>query len=162
MLELPAAAVLLLAMTRSGPPPATWPIAPPSISRGFAPPSEEWLSGHRGIDLDAASGASVRAMATGIVTFVGTIAGTSVVTLDHGRIRSTYQPVSASVQVGDWVLRGEPIGTIAPDGGHCAGRCLHLGVLVGDAYLNPIPIIRGAAVLKPRPHLAAALAGGPA
>ena len=49
-----------------------------------------------------------------------------VVVVDHGSTRTTYEPVAATVQVGDVVARGQPIGTLELAGSHCFPlACLH-------------------------------------
>jgi murein DD-endopeptidase MepM/ murein hydrolase activator NlpD len=63
-----------------------------------------------------------------------------VVTVVHGRLRTTYEPVRASVSVGDRVSAGTVIGHLA-EGHDCGGgakTCLHLGLRRGDTYLNPL------------------------
>ena len=149
-------------------PPAAEPAwSPPldqhAVIEGFHPPSQDWTSGHRGVDFAAHTGDPVRAIGPGVVAFVGSIAGKPVITIDHlnGRgsagLRSTYEPVVASVAIGQRVSRGEQIGRIASAGGHCAGRCLHLGVRQGSVpstepgphYLDPLILLRPRAVLKP-------------
>jgi murein DD-endopeptidase MepM/ murein hydrolase activator NlpD len=120
-----------------------WPLTPPSVVRRFDPPPQPWLAGHRGVDLAATPGASVRAAGTGTVTFAGRIAGRGVVSVAHaGGLRTTYQPVTASVTVGDVVTTGTPLGTL--DAGHpgCpAAACLHWGLRRGDLYLDPLALL---------------------
>lgn len=123
------------------------------IIREFSPPSPNWLPGHRGIDLSARSGSLVKAPATGVITFADQLAGRGVVVINHGGVRSTYEPVSASVQVGDVVLPGEVIGKVNCGIGHCCknlrARCLHWGLLRGDKYLNPLGRLDLEVVLLP-------------
>jgi murein DD-endopeptidase MepM/ murein hydrolase activator NlpD len=64
------------------------------------------------------------------------LAGRGVVVVDHGAVRTTYEPVTASVSVGDQVLAGEQLGTLAP--GHGDGSSLHWGLRAGDEYLDPL------------------------
>lgn len=118
---------------------AVRPVAGPVI-RGFDPPDEPWLAGHRGIDLRAEPGTSVRAAADGRIGFAGEVAGKPVVTVIHGRLRTTYEPVRASVSVGDSVTAGTVIGQLV-EGHDCGGgadACLHLGLRRGDTYLDPM------------------------
>jgi murein DD-endopeptidase MepM/ murein hydrolase activator NlpD len=65
------------------------------------------------------------------------------VTIDHGQERSTYQPVTARVKVGDAVRPGQRIGTLLGSPSHCSGACLHLGRLVGEDYLDPLELLGG-------------------
>jgi murein DD-endopeptidase MepM/ murein hydrolase activator NlpD len=131
-----------------------WPVDSPTITRGFEPPSADWLAGHRGVDLAAQTGDPVRSMAAGTIGFAGQIGGVPVVTVRYpgsGHRRSTYEPVTASVHAGQRVAQGELIGTIAPAGGHCGGRgCLHVGLKTDAGYLDPASLLRRPpAVLKP-------------
>lgn len=155
----------LLAMIHPGPfaaasePPWGWPVAQPEVLRGFAQPEQDWSSGHRGIDLAAGPGERVSAIGSGIVAFVGVIDGKPIVSIDHPGtgLRSTYEPVLAVVSPGQAVAAGAPIGRVASAGGHCTGRCLHLGVkrLQSSspgrtwAYLDPMTLLRRWAILKP-------------
>lgn len=122
----------------------------PEIIRGFDPPAQRWQSGHRGIDLAAPAGAEVRATAGGRVTFAGRLAGRGVVVVDHGEVRTTYEPVTALRSVGDEVSVGDLIGRLEP--GHDCGRpgtdCLHLGLRRGEAYLDPALLLGGARAVR--------------
>jgi murein DD-endopeptidase MepM/ murein hydrolase activator NlpD len=77
-------------------------------------------------------------VARGRVTFAGSVAGVGVVTVDHGRERSTYQPVKARVKRGDTVAAGDVLGRLVGHGSHCATACLHLGRLEAESYLDPL------------------------
>ena len=129
------------------PSPANWPLADgPQVLRTFDPPATAWGAGHRGVDLLGRVGDPVLAAAAGTVTFVGTVAGTDVVTISHGSVRTTYEPVSAEVRVGQQVSLGSVIGALRA--GHCdnlaSGQaCLHWGLLRGEDYLDPLRLIPG-------------------
>ena len=120
-----------------------WPIAPrPVVVHRFAPPEQRWEAGHRGVDLGTVFGAPVRSAGAGVVGFAGVIGGKPVVTVVHGALRTTYEPVVATVRVGQAVLPGEPIGLLAVVGGHCLPRaCLHWGLLRGHTYLDPLTLV---------------------
>ena len=67
---------------------------PAAVSRPADIPEQNWKPGHRGVDLPLRLGADVLAAGDGVVAFVGVVAGTPVVSVDHaGGIRTTYQPV---------------------------------------------------------------------
>lgn len=102
----------------------------------FAPPPKDWQSGHRGTDLAARVGQSVNASAAGRVSFAGRVGGQPTVVVTHGGLRTTYQPVSAEVNVGQQVRLGERLGRLAP-GSHCRQPCLHWGLKQGERYLDP-------------------------
>ncbi len=106
----------------------------------FSPPAQRWLAGHRGVDLTARPGQTVMAAGSGRVSFVGDIAGRGVVTVTHGDLRTTYEPVVATVAPGQTISRGQSIGVIG-SGGHCDVRCLHWGLVNGDDYLDPMLLL---------------------
>lgn len=121
-----------------------WPVAPgpPVVVRGFDPPAQPWEPGHRGVDLLGTEGAPIRAAGVGVVTYAGPVAGVGVVTVTHGRLRTTYQPVAATVAAGDRVEVGDPIGTLTGAGSHCPpSACLHWGLLRGNTYLDPLDLV---------------------
>lgn len=124
------------------------------VVRGFDPPPVPWLPGHRGVDLAAVPGDAVLAAGAGTVTYAGPLAGRGVVTVTHGVLRTTYEPVSAVVAVGDEVSRGERIGVLATGTSHCGGipPCLHWGLRRGTIYLDPLLLLGlGHPVLLPIP-----------
>ncbi len=124
------------------PSPAGWPVGGrPQVVEGFDPPALRWLAGHRGVDLGADRGDPVLAAAFGRVSFAGRVGGRSVVSIDHGDVRTTYEPVEPMVITGQRVSRGQLIGRVV-GGGHCDGRCLHWGLRDGEEYLNPLLLIR--------------------
>ena len=116
------------------------------VSAPFAPGAADWDVGHRGVDLAATAGSWVLAAGAGRVVYAGDLAGRGVVSIDHGGLRTTYEPVDPSVSVGEQVFAGEVIGRIAATGGHC--RCLHWGLKRGSTYLDPMRLLRRI-VLKP-------------
>jgi len=115
---------------------AVWVVA------GYDPPAQRWNAGHRGVDLAAHRGAAVLAAAAGRVSFASRLAGRGVVVVDHGSVRTTYEPVDALAAVGDGVEAGAVIGRLGR-GGHCSSSCLHWGLKRGDTYLNPLLLVGG-------------------
>lgn len=140
-------AIVLLPLTpleaRATPPSWRWPLdGHPRVLRHFAPPAEPWLAGHRGIDLAAPASTPVLAAGPGKVGFAGRVAGTGVVTVDHGDgLRTTYLPVAASVKPGRPVASGALLGVIERSGDHCEESCLHWGLLREARYLNPLLLL---------------------
>jgi murein DD-endopeptidase MepM/ murein hydrolase activator NlpD len=134
-------------------------VDPPSgVERLFDPPEEEWGAGHRGVDLVAPEGARVVSPGPGVVTFAGQVARRGVVVVTHpDGLRTSLEPVVASVPVGSAVAAGAPIGVaesgVAESGvvegqgdgvtpNHCAPRsCVHWGVRRGDRYLDPLSLL---------------------
>jgi len=125
------------------PPSWVWPLdPPPGVVEGFDPPADPYGAGHRGVDLLGSPGQLVLAVAPGRVTFAGRVAGRDVVVVDHGRLRSTYQPVLAQVRVGARVSAGDRLGTLTTYGSHCLpDACLHLGARRGETYLDPLDLL---------------------
>lgn len=124
-------------------PDAVWPLDPqPEVASGFDPPETTWGAGHRGVDLRGSVAQQVRAAAAGTITFAGTLAGRGVVTVDHGGLRTTYEPVDAGVSMGDHVDAGDPIGRLQLPLSHCfPAACLHWGLLRGETYLDPLQLV---------------------
>ena len=130
----------------------TWPLSPAPVVRSFDPPPQPWLAGHRGADLAGAPGAPVVSAGPGTVLFAGVVAGRGVVSIGHpGGLRTTYEPVAATVRAGDGVRAGDPIGTLAAGHPGCpAAACLHWGLRRGEAYLDPLALLgRGRVRLLP-------------
>lgn len=121
-----------------------WPLdPPPQVVRGFEPPPEPWLAGHRGVDLAATAGQDVKSAGAGHVAFAGMVAGRPVVSVTHGALRTTYEPVHALVKAGEAIGAGEIIGTLSAAPSHCGpGRpCLHWGLRHGEQYLDPLALL---------------------
>ncbi len=122
-----------------------WPVpGPPRLGRLFDPPATRYGSGHRGVDLVAAAGSAVLAAGDGTVVFAGGLAGRGVVSIQHpDGLRTTYEPVTATVVVGAAVRAGQQIGILeAAHPGCAAPACLHWGVRRGaDSYLDPLRLI---------------------
>ncbi|MFE5487569.1 M23 family metallopeptidase [Streptomyces sp. NPDC056527] len=129
-----------------------WPVGPPrpEIIRGWDPPAGPYGPGHRGLDLAAPPGTAVNAAASGVVTFAGRVAGRGVLTITLPNtgsppLRTTYEPVTPMVTTGTTVTRGQQVATLTTppeETPHCPESCLHWGLLRGDTYLNPLPLLR--------------------
>ena len=119
------------------------PVEPGVLVAGFDPPALAWLPGHRGVDLAARTGEVVRAPADGVVTFAGPVAGRGVLVVTHDDgLRTSLEPVEPTVPRGTRVVAGDPVATLSAEAGHCAPEaCLHWGVRVGDAYVDPLTFL---------------------
>lgn len=135
----------------------TWPLAgEPPVVRGYAPPAQRYGAGHRGVDLGGAPGTPVLAAGDGEVAWAGVLAGRGVVVVRHGELRTTYEPVTATVTIGTSVGVGQPVGTLeAGHPGCSASACLHWGLKRGDTYLDPLTLV-GAGPVRLLPVLDAA------
>jgi murein DD-endopeptidase MepM/ murein hydrolase activator NlpD len=122
-----------------------WPVGVrPPVLRGWEPPATVYGPGHRGVDVAASAGEPVRAVAAGRVSFAGRVAGRGVVSVSLAGtdLRTTYEPVTATVRTGDEVAAGEVVGTVEAGGAHCGGRaCVHWGLLRGDVYVDPLLLL---------------------
>jgi murein DD-endopeptidase MepM/ murein hydrolase activator NlpD len=125
-----------------------WPLRPrPAVVRGFDAPSPNWNRGHRGVDLTGTAGQVVYAAGSGTVVFAGELAGRPVVSIAHpGGLRTSYEPVHASVRPGALVATGASIGKLVTGHAGCpAQACLHWGAMWGPAsqadYLNPLGLL---------------------
>jgi murein DD-endopeptidase MepM/ murein hydrolase activator NlpD len=175
MVLLPALAACVIAALSSVAAPSPEPAAasdrwvapldgPLVVVRRFDPPSDPWGAGHRGVDVRADAGATVRTAGTGRVTFAAVLAGRGVVVVSHGSLRTTYEPVDAAVAVGAVVVAGQPVGRLEAVGSHCRpASCLHWGLLRGSDYLDPLLLLlRGEVRLLPlSPGRASSAPDGP-
>lgn len=139
----PPAALPASLVPGPGVPSWEWPLAPkPRVLRAFDPPDKPWMSGHRGVDLEAVHDAApVTTPESGTVSFVGVVVDRPVITIDHGNgLRSSFEPVESTLATGDAVAKGDTIGTLLP--GHCSALpCVHWGVRRGEDYLNPLEFV---------------------
>ncbi|MET8686121.1 M23 family metallopeptidase [Streptomyces sp. NPDC004732] len=147
-LLLPTLAALLVTFLPPAPAPAsTWPVGTrPPVVRGWSPPATAYGAGHRGVDLTAEPGAAVRAVAPGRISFAGPVAGRGVVVVEldgtgDPPLRTTYEPVRATVKKGAEVAAGAPVGFLERPTGHCPTSCLHWGLRRAETYLNPMTLL---------------------
>ncbi len=121
------------------------PAAPTRAVRLYDPPAEPWAAGHRGIDLAARRGQAVLAPGPGVVAFAGRVASRGVVTIDHGGgWVSSLEPVGSRPRAGTVVATGDPVGIVGEGNGHCTrAPCLHWGVRVAGAYVDPLDVLAG-------------------
>jgi hypothetical protein len=128
-------------VAQAAPPRWPWPLSPaPTVVRPFEAPESDFGPGHRGIDLAASSGQPVTSATEGVVTVAGPVAGRGVVVVRTGDLRLTYEPVTASVHVGDTVTQHSVVGLVEAAGSHCDPEpCLHVGLRRGAEYVDPLP-----------------------
>lgn len=128
-----------------------WPVKPPHIVKAFNPPPKPWMAGHRGVDLAAKPGTSLFAPADGVISFVGKVAGKSVVTIRHGELTSTFEPAVTNLSVGVSVKQGQKFGHVEGGSDHCGKRCVQWGLKRKNrTYVNPSSMtVRKRIVLKP-------------
>lgn len=138
MVVLIVAALLAVPSFECWQPPVDAPVIDP-----YRAPACTWCPGNRGITYGPRAGTPVRAVASGVVSFAGLVAGTRyvVVALGDGR-RVTYGNLASGGPVtGSTVIVGQTIGRSSSQ--------LHFGLRVGERYVDPTPLI-GAWVGRPR------------
>lgn len=123
-----------------------WPLEPHEIARPFQTPAHTYGPGHRGVDLVGPVGQPVLAAGPGLVVYSGGLVDRGVVSLEHpGGLRTTYEPVTATVTAGQRVVRGQEIGRLEAGHPGCAARhprtCLHWGAHRGHEYLDPLRLV---------------------
>lgn len=149
--------LVVLAPPARAEPTWVWPLDPrPLVVHEFEPPDAPWGSGHRGVDLLGSPDEPIHAAGAGTVTYAGMLAGRGVITVTHGDLRTTYEPVRPEITVGAEVAAGAVLGTLETRLGHCLPRvCLHWGLRRGDVYLDPLDLVAdGPARLLPLGDLA--------
>lgn len=113
-------------------------VSPPvdgPVSAPFAPVGE--YAGHWGVDFSADPGSAVRAPASGVVTFAGSVAGMRTVTIEAmpGLKVSVSYLATVGVSAGTSVGRGQRIGTSGMPHGTPG---VHLSVRVDGRYVDPV------------------------
>lgn len=113
------------------------------VLNAFIAPPNRYAAGHRGVDLLAEVGAEVRAPADGVVAFAGWVVDRGVLSVDHAAgVRSSFEPVTASVTVGQRVRAGDLLGVVVSGHRRCApALCLHWGVRVNGEYVDPMLLL---------------------
>lgn len=116
----------------------------------FRAPATPWSSGHRGIDLAVGENRILVAPADGRVSFVGSVGGKSVVSIDHGGYVSSLEPAADAPLVGTAVRAGERVAVAVGGSDHCGDSCVHWGVrTTSGEYVDPSSLIGSGVVLKP-------------
>ena len=114
------------------------------VTDPFREPPCPYCAGNRGLEYRVGSRVVVRAVASGTVSWAGSIAGTRYVVVRHadGR-RATYgRLVSTSLSAADPVLAGTAVGR--------ASGTFYFGLRQGDRYIDPSPFL---GELRGRPRL---------
>ena len=120
------------------------------VVRPFEQPTSVYGPGHRGVDFAVPAGTPVRAANDGVVSFAGSVAGTLHVTVAHaGDLRTSYSFLSSVlVRGGQSVARGDVVGLSGGAGTDHDGSVLHLGLRIGDRYVDPMLLFRPSDLTK--------------
>jgi murein DD-endopeptidase MepM/ murein hydrolase activator NlpD len=120
----------------------TKPVRDPVV-RPFEPPRSRFGPGHFGVDFAAVPGTPVRAVGAGTVVFAGSVAGTLHVVVRHANGWRTSYSFLARVLVHQGEQVGADIvGTTGGTGEKHDGSVLHLGLRIGDRYVDPMQLFR--------------------
>lgn len=121
-----------------------WPPVDAPIVDRFRAPDCPYCAGNRGLEYAVGPGTPVRAMAAGIVTFAGDVAGTRYLVVRHadGRLATYGRLGSIALARGAVVAAGAVVATTTEG--------LYVGLREGDAYLDPEPLL---GQLRRRPRL---------
>lgn len=119
-----------------------WPLNGVQIVGKYDAPKQQWLPGHRGLDLRADPQEAIIAPADGMIAFSGSVGGKAVVTIRHGGslsgLTSTFEPAKAERDVGAHVAKGERFAHVEGESDHCNDHCLHWGIKSeGRQYTDP-------------------------
>jgi murein DD-endopeptidase MepM/ murein hydrolase activator NlpD len=108
--------------------------SPGRAVRDFTP--EGTYGGHWGVDYAMDPDSEVHAIADGVVTFAGTVAGMKSVTIAHrDGLRTSYSYLrSVNVEIGRAVAGGDVIGTSGVDHGL---EALHFSARMNGHYVDP-------------------------
>lgn len=111
---------------------------PPVVGRvvdPFREPSCPYCAGNRGLEYEVGAGVVVRAVAAGVVSWSGSIAGVRHVVVRHGDDRrATYgKLVSTQLRAGDRVVAGMRVGT--------ASGVFYFGLREQNRYIDPMPFL---------------------
>jgi murein DD-endopeptidase MepM/ murein hydrolase activator NlpD len=120
------------------------PVGAPIVEAFVAPPCEYCAGGHRGLEYDTAPGTTVRAIAPGVVSFSGAVAGVRYVVVDQDDgLKATYGMLAgSSLAEGARVAARDAVGR--------TGARFYFGMRRGESYLDPEPFL---AVVLHRPRL---------
>lgn len=131
--------------------PIQWPVDPASpISSYFghrAAPCAGCSTEHSGVDFTPGFGTPIHAIADGVVVARPMSGWGSFVVIQHvvdgQTVYSGYAHMisGTNVPVGTIVKRGDVIGRVG-DTGESSGAHLHLSIIVGDDFVDPLPWMR--------------------
>jgi murein DD-endopeptidase MepM/ murein hydrolase activator NlpD len=111
------------------------------VVRPFEPPQSRFGSGHVGVDFRAEPGTPVRAVGPGTVVFAGAVAGSLHVVVRHPNGWRTSYSFLAQVRVRRGAEVGaDVIGTTGGTGENHDGSVLHLGLRIGEQYVDPMQL----------------------
>jgi len=121
----------------------TWPVQG-SVTSGFG--RRAFWGWHRGVDIQAAQGAPIRAAATGTVVFSGRQSSYGrVIKIAHSNGLSTIYAHNNTnfVKAADQVRAGTIIGTVGHTG-HATGNHLHFEIRRKGVAQDPLPLLQRA------------------
>lgn len=116
-------------------------IDPDQVIKGFEPPSSDYSSGHRGVDIYLSPQEPLVSPVTATISFSGTVVNRNVISLKSGQHTISFEPICTDLSAGDIVYQGEIIGFLC-DGQksyrpHC-DQCYHLSIRKNGSYVDPL------------------------
>jgi hypothetical protein len=120
-----------------------YPLASITVVHKFVQPETLYSAGHRGVDFKASRGTKVYAIAAGRVTFAGLVANGLHVSIDHGNsvVSSSTYLATKAVRAGQFVTKGQLIGTTSGRSSHSEPNTFHFSIRVSGAYVDPISFL---------------------
>jgi len=124
-------------------------LSPHALIRPYLQPNSDYSAGHRGIDLSASIGETIYAPADGEVRFSGKLVDRGVLSIIHaGGMISEFEPICSTLQPGDKVKKGTPVGSLCNLDVtyklHCpTSTCVHFSLRIAGAYVSPQALIGG-------------------
>ena len=87
-----------------------WPLNGAQVVGKYDAPKQQWLPGHRGVDLLADPQEAIVAPADGVIAFSGNVGGKAVVTIRHGgdlsSLTSTFEPAIRNAMSAHMLRKG--------------------------------------------------------
>lgn len=104
---------------------------------GFSPQGQ--YGGHWGTDLASPESSPVRAPISGVVSFAGSVAGMTTITIASGDLKVSLSYLSGVVPAqGANVRKGQIVGS----SGQAHGRgAVHVSVRINNEYVDPAPFL---------------------
>jgi peptidoglycan LD-endopeptidase LytH len=141
-------------------------LRPHDLYDSWGAPRDGGKRKHRGIDIFAPRGTEILAVADGIVSYIGEqrLGGRCVWLATEQGLSFYYAHLdrwAPGLYEGMPVRQGQVLGYVGNTGNAISTPPhLHFSVVEGDESINPYPLLKGAAQIRPRPVLAGGFSAG--
>ena len=121
--------------------------SPHRLIRQYLQPNSDYSAGHRGVDYAVSLDESILSPSDGVISFAANLVNRPVLVISHpGGFKSEFEPACTTFRVGDYVVTGEPVGTVCLPGAtydpHCPdNNCLHISLRLNGQYLSPLALL---------------------